>query len=160
MLSVRNNLFVSAALLIGLLSLTLTTPLPGHAEDLKLQESFLQSEFDQAVRDLGTSFSYVAADPAESHSIIGFNIGAAVSAVKLPETNRYMEKAFADTNAPGTLLLPKIQFEKGLPFVEVGGFIAGDPDGNTRLYGGQVKYPLLEGGVAFPAVSIRGHGTQ
>lgn len=157
----RQSSLVALSLLVGLFSLSILTAQPGQAEDISFDPSTPDQNFEKAVRDLGTAFSYVPADPAESHDIIGFNLGVAATAVQLPDENNYMDQAFGNsTDAPGTLLLPKIQLEKGLPFVEVGGFVSGDPDGNARLYGAHVKYPILEGSVITPAVSVRGHGTQ
>lgn len=159
MIPTRSNRLLHS-LLIALFAATLTVVAPAvQAQDISF-ESIAQDNFDKAVRDLGTAFSYVPADPAESHGIIGFNAGVAATAVELPDQNPYMDDAFGSKDAPGTLFLPKVQLEKGLPLVEVGGFAAGDPDGNARLFGAHVKYPLLDGGLTTPAVSLRGHGTQ
>jgi hypothetical protein len=159
-MSFSKNDAVKSFLVVALLSFGFLAA-PIHAQDINLQSGLTaQDDFKKTVRDLGTAFSYIPADPAEAHGIIGFNLGFSATAVQLPDQNAYMQNTFQNSNAPGTLLLPKIQFEKGLPFVEVGGFVAGDPDGNARLFGGQVKYMLMEGNLAFPAVALRGHGTQ
>lgn len=156
----RSNYSFFSLLSISLLVGILVFPAVSQAEDIDLSGTLVQDDFNKAVRDLGTAFSYIPADPAESHGIVGFNVGVTASAVQLPDGQTYMDNAFANQDAPGTLFLPKVQLEKGLPFVEVGGFVAGDPDGNARLYGAEVKYPILEGSAVNPAISVRGHGTQ
>lgn len=135
---------------------------PAQAEDIETDFSGLnaQENFNKAVRDLGVAFSYVPSEPAEAQGIIGFNVGMEVSVPELNDDNPYMDQTF-DGNSPSNLVLPKVHVSKGLPLgVDVSGFVSGDPNGNARLFGGAVKYSVLEGGLVSPAVAVRGHGTQ
>ena len=40
--------------------------------------------------------------------------------------------------------------------IDVGAFYSSVPSTNIKLYGGELRYAVLEGGVASPAVAIRG----
>jgi hypothetical protein len=59
------------------------------------------------------------------------------------------------------LVVPKLHVFKGLPLnFDVGAFYSAVPTTNIKLYGGEVRYAILEGGVALPAVGIRGAITK
>jgi hypothetical protein len=46
--------------------------------------------------------------------------------------------------------------QKGLPFgIDVGASVSGAPDTDIKVIGAEVRYALLEGGVASPAVALR-----
>ncbi len=161
MYSIRlNDLLFSC--LIALVSMSfVTTGSPVQAEDIELDFSGEPDKFNKAVRDLGVAFSYVPTEPAEAQGIMGFNVGVELSVPEMNDNSDYTKRLFESNDAPSTLVLPKVHVSKGLPFgIDVSGFASGDPDGNTRLFGGALKYPILEGGLAMPAVAIRGHGTQ
>jgi len=152
---------LASSLTVALLTLSLlVTSGPVQAEDIGFETNPGQENFDKAVRDLGVAFSYVPTEPAESQGILGFNVGLELSVPELNQ-NPYMDALFKNTDAPSNLVLPKVHVSKGLPMgIDVSGFASGDPDGNARLFGAAVKYPILEGGMVTPAVALRGHGTQ
>jgi hypothetical protein len=57
--------------------------------------------------------------------------------------------------------LPKLHIHKGLPFnIDVGASLTVVPDSDIRLLGAEVRYAFLEGGVATPALAIRGAVTR
>jgi hypothetical protein len=60
-----------------------------------------------------------------------------------------------------SLIVPKLHVHKGLPFnIDVGAFYSSVPTTNIKLYGGELRYAILEGGTATPAVAIRGAMTK
>jgi hypothetical protein len=129
--------------------------------DLKLNRSIGQDAFEDAVRDLGTGFSYIPIETPEPKGITGFQVGIAASAVQLDDGAQYMKNAFADSDAPSYAALPKVYLSKGLPLnFDVEGFVAGRPGGNERLFGGAVKWAYMEGSTLAPAIGIRAHGTR
>ncbi len=141
--------------------LTLSSPL--LAEDIKLDnfQGEAQSMFEKFVRDVGLGISYVPADPAESRGLIGFDIGAGVTAIELEDNKGYMQAGFENSDVPSTLILPKVRVDKGLPIGgDVGAFVSGDPDGNVRVFGAAYKHCLMEGGMLFPAVALRFNTTM
>ena len=57
--------------------------------------------------------------------------------------------------------MPKLHIYKGLPLnFDIGAFYSIVPGTNIKLYGGELRYAILEGGVASPAVGIRGALTK
>jgi hypothetical protein len=55
------------------------------------------------------------------------------------------------------MILPKLHIHKGLPFdIDVGAFYSAVPTTNIKLYGGELRYAILDGGMAVPAIAIRG----
>jgi hypothetical protein len=50
---------------------------------------------------------------------------------------------------------------KGLPFgIDVGVMAGAVPATNIKLYGGELRYAIVSGGVAMPAIGIRGSYTK
>jgi len=59
------------------------------------------------------------------------------------------------------LVVPKLHVYKGLPLnFDIGAFYSSVPTTNIKFYGGELRYAILEGGVALPAVGIRGAVTK
>jgi hypothetical protein len=52
--------------------------------------------------------------------------------------------------------VPKLHLHKGLPLgIDIAAFMANIPAINANLVGGELRYALIDGGVASPAVGIR-----
>lgn len=129
------------------------------ASDLDLIGSLNQNEFRLLSEDLGAALSYKALAPAEPLGITGFDVGVEVTATSLEHSNVF-DKA---TSGSGFSSLPvaKLHVHKGLPFnIDVGGFLSSVPDSNIKLMGAELRYAFLEGGVAMPAVALRGTYTK
>ena len=59
------------------------------------------------------------------------------------------------------LVVPKLHIYKGLPLnIDVGAFYSAVPTTNIKFYGGELRYAIIEGGMALPAVGIRGALTK
>ncbi len=118
-----------------------------------------QSEFRLLSEDLGAALSYKLLSPAEPLGITGFDVSVSVSATDL-ENVRILEQV-TSSNAPSTIVIPRVQAIKGLPLgIDVGGFYSAVPDSNIKLYGFEAKYAILSGGVATPAIAVRGSYTK
>lgn len=114
--------------------------------------------FADLVADLGAALSYKAVAPAEPLGITGFDIGLEISATKM-ETNAL--NAATGDDAPSTLYIPKVHLHKGLPFgIDVGAFYTSIPSSNIGVFGGEIRYAILEGSTITPALAIRGTFTQ
>ena len=60
-----------------------------------------------------------------------------------------------------TLPIPKLYVAKGLPFnLDIAAFYSKIPTTNISLFGAELRYAILEGGIASPAVAIRGAMTK
>jgi hypothetical protein len=68
-------------------------------------------------------------------------------------------RAVSGGDAPRTLAVPKLHVHKGLPFgIDVGAMYSAVPNTNIKLMGAEVRYALVEGGIATPAVGLRASG--
>jgi hypothetical protein len=113
-----------------------------------------QAEFKLFSEDLGSALSYKAVTPAEPLGITGFDLGVEVSSTQVKNSTLW---ELATGSSRSNLPLPKLHVHKGLPLnIDVGAFYSSVPTTNIKLYGGELRYAIMEGGVALPAVAIRG----
>jgi len=111
---------------------------------------YTQEKFKHFSEDLGSALSYKAVIPAESLGITGFDIALEVSSTET--------KSLGDAigTSDTTMIVPKLHIHKGLPFnIDVGAFYASVPTTNIQLVGAELRYAILEGGTAMPAVAVR-----
>ena len=128
---------------------------PVLAANIVLANFSLQSNFKDFSEDLGAALSYKAVIPAEPLGITGFDIGLEASSTKMRNL------ALATGSSQTNLIVPKLHVHKGLPLnIDIGAFYSSVPTTNIKLYGGELRYAILEGGVAAPAVAIRGSMTK
>lgn len=129
------------------------------ASDIDTLQNLAQGEFRLLSEDLGAALSYKALAPAEPLGITGFDIGIEMTATSL-EHSTLFDKA---SNGSGfdTLPVPKLHVHKGLPLnFDVGAFYSAVPDSNIKLLGAELRYAFIEGGVALPALALRGTYTK
>lgn len=138
------------------LALSCLTP-AAMAGDINALQLLNQSEFRTLSEDLGAALSYKSVMPAEPLGITGFDMGLVVSGTDMSRSAALLSKASGGSINESTLYVPKLHIAKGLPFgVDVAAFISSVPSTNIKLVGGELRYALLEGGVALPAIAIRG----
>ena len=138
--------------------LLLVAPL-AWGEDFDRIDQLVQGEFRLLSEDLGSTLSYRAQTPTAPLGTIGFDIGFAVTAVKVENLN-VLEEATSDS-ASSTLVVPTLRLHKGLPLgFDVGLMYAAVPDSNLSYYGGELRYAIVDGGAALPAIGLRGSLTR
>jgi hypothetical protein len=131
------------------------------AGDLSALSSLTQSEFRLVSEDLGAAFSYKPISPTATQGITGFDLGLEVTGTDISRSSGALSKAGAGGSSMDTLLVPKLHVAKGLPLgFDVGAFISSIPAINASLVGGELRYALIGGGLATPAVGIRGAFTN
>ena len=114
-----------------------------------------QPAFKTFSEDLGSALSYKPITPPAPLGITGFDIGLEVSSTKM----RNLDQATGSSMT--NLVVPKLHVYKGLPLnFDIGAFYSSVPTTNIKFYGGELRYAILEGGVALPAVGIRGALTK
>ena len=132
--------------------------LPAFAGDVTIRNLTTQAEFRALSEDLGAALSYKPLTPAAPLGITGFDMGIAATATKL-ENSAVLAKAGAGNHS--TVIAPTLRLNKGLPFdIDVGAMYGAIPGTNIRLVGGELRYALLSGGVAMPAIGLRGSYTK
>jgi len=115
----------------------------------------VQADFKSFSEDLGSALSYKAVIPAEPLGVTGIDLGIEASSTEV----KSLAKATGTTDT--NLIVPKLHIHKGLPFnIDIGAFYSSVPSTNIKLYGGELRYAILEGGVAMPAIAIRGAMTK
>lgn len=144
--------------LLGL-SLAALTSVPVYADDIDQINQLAQIEFRRLSEDLGAAISYKAIVPAEALGLTGFDVGFEVTATRLQNREAWDRASSGD--APSVVYLPKIHIHKGLPLgLDVGAFYAAAPDTNVKLTGVELRYALIKGSVATPALGLRGSYTK
>ena len=157
----KNYLLVVSLTFFFLSLLSFVHLTEARAGDIEFQTGITQSYFEKFSKELGGVLSYKTLSPAEPLGILGFDVGLEITAIDIDEGADYWKKAAKNADMPGFILLPKIYARKGLPFnIDVGAIYSKVPDSNISLLGAEVKYAILEGSVATPAVAIRGTYTQ
>ncbi|MEN3274583.1 MAG: hypothetical protein V7631_373 [Massilia sp.] len=130
---------------------------PAAASDFDRLQTLSQTELAGLAKDFTAVASYKSIAPAEPLGLIGFDIGAAVSATRL-ENAAIWEKAGYEH---ATVYMPTLRAQKGLPFgIDIGASLTAVPDSDIKLAGAEIKYALVQGGVAAPAVAIRAAATK
>ncbi len=118
-----------------------------------------QNDFDSFIDEIGTAIAYNPVSPAEPLGTLGFEVGLAISTVKIDSA--IWDKVVADGSAPSTLPIPRVMARKGLPFgFDIGASIISVPGSNVSVTGIEVRKAILEGSMATPAVTVLAHGSK
>jgi hypothetical protein len=132
--------------------------IPALASNIDNLKALSQPEFRALSEDLGAALSYKPLTPTTPLGITGFDLGLAVTATKI-ENSAVLQKAGAGDHS--TLPVPSLRLNKGLPLdIDVGLMVGAVPGTNIRLYGGELRYAIVSGGAALPAIGIRGSYTK
>ncbi len=132
--------------------------LPAVASNIDNLKALSQPEFRALSEDLGAALSYKPLTPTAPLGITGIDLGLAVTATKI-ENSALLQKAGAGDHS--TLPVPSLRLNKGLPLdIDVGVMVGAVPGTNIRLYGGELRYAIVSGGAALPAIGIRGSYTK
>lgn len=119
-----------------------------------------QGEFASLSKEAGVALAFKNTAPPHPLGVTGFEAGIEVSAADINNESAYWKKAF-NQDAPSYLVLPKLRVRKGLPFgIDVGAMYSNLSNTNIQLYGAEVSKAILEGGVAMPALGVRGTYTK
>lgn len=117
-----------------------------------------QGAFKDLSKEVGFALSYFPMAPAEPLGILGFDIGVEVTAVDINENKGFWNKM---GDFPGMLPVPKLHVQKGLPLgIDIGAIYSKVPSSNISLFGGELKWAVLKGGITMPAVALRGTYTK
>ncbi len=130
------------------------------ADSISTLNALTQSEFRSFSEDLGSALSYKSLTPAAPLGITGFEFGVAATSTQMSDSQLW-SKATGNGKAYSSVVVPKLYAYKGLPFnIDVAGFYSAVPTTNIKLTGLELRYAILPGGIATPAVAIRGAMTK
>lgn len=144
-------------ILAAILGLSLAAPaLAQTVDNLGLIN---QAEFRRLSEDLGGALAYRPQTPTEPLGTTGFDIGVGLTAARI-HNQEILERVTSDS-ASATIPVPSLRLHKGLPLgFDVGLIYAAIPSSNVEYIGGELRYALLLGGVAAPAIGLRGSLTK
>lgn len=110
-----------------------------------------QADFNNISADLTATLNYKALAPAEEAGVLGFGVSGFASYTQTRDASSWQRLTGHDVDAVGMVGL---RAYKGLPMgFSIGGLIATVPSTDAKLLGAQLRYAILPGGVATPAVS-------
>jgi len=120
-----------------------------------------QADFNALSEDLGSALSYKPVAPAAPLGVTGFDIGVELTQTNMAKSSQLWGTITGSGTPMSSLYVPKLHLDKGLPFgLDIAAFVSKVPTTNISLYGGELRYAILDGGVATPAVAIRGAFTK
>lgn len=136
----------------------LAASLPLHAADFPRIQTVAQGEFRAIAEDLGAAFSYKGVTPATALGISGFDVGVEVTDTRLENSSAFR---LAGADGRSHLTIPKLHVHKGLfGGLDIGAFIGGSSEISATLYGAELRYAILDDGLATPALGLRVSGTK
>lgn len=146
-------------ILLSILAAMVITPFSTWAVDLDPSKlGGVQQDFKDMSKEVGFGLSYFPMAPAEPLGIVGFDIGVEVTAVDINEKEGFWKNM---GDFPAMLPVPKLHVQKGLPFgIDIGAVYSKVPSSNISLFGGELKWAVLQGTAATPAVAVRGSFTK
>lgn len=116
-----------------------------------------QQDFRTVSEDITAALNYKPLGPAEATGITGIGVGAIATYVPA-DSDAWANVTGEDVDGIG---MAGIVARKGLPLnLDLGAFYASVPGTGVSVYGGEVRWALLEGGVAQPALAVRGSFTR
>jgi hypothetical protein len=143
----------------AILALLASAAVPAAARDIDRLQTLSQAEFRALSQDLGAGLSYKPLTPAAPLGTAGFDLGVAATSTRLQHRDALDKASGGDFGS--RLTVPSLRVNKGLPAgFDIGLMGAAGSGSNIRLWGGELRYALLEGGVARPAIGLRGSYTK
>ena len=128
------------------------------ASDFNFGPNPLQSDFHSIAQDITAALDYKALGPAEAGGLTGFSVGAFGSYVPVKDKGAWQRSTGQKVNEIGMV---GVNATKGLPFdVDISAFYSQVPSTDAKLFGGAVRWAVLPGGIATPAVALRASYTK
>ena len=130
--------------------------------NIQFPNTLTQDDFKAFSEDLGMALSYQPLSPAAplGDKLPGFDAGVEASFVKLDTSAPYFTKINQLGDIPNTLVLPRVHVQVGLPIIPIDLGVSYTKVGDIKLTGFEIKYAILRGGIALPAIAIRGAYTK
>ncbi|MGQ0501405.1 MAG: hypothetical protein ACT4P0_02170 [Panacagrimonas sp.] len=132
----------------------LSSPASAFDFDLDFSDDPQQADFRSVAEDLSALLNAKSVSPAEAGGITGFAIGTFATYAPTDDSNAWERLTGED---PDGIAAIGIIAQKGLPLgLDVGVSYSWVPDLDAQVFGAEVRYALLDGSVATPAIGLRG----
>jgi len=137
---------------VGLLAFIVSVA-PANAASFDTLGDLSQPDFRSLSENLAAATHYKAVSPGEPLGVLGFDVSLELSATKFDNDlfNRASGGDYIDN-----LLVARVHAQKGLPLgFDVGASVGTIPGTGATLLAGEIRYALMEGGIALPALGLR-----
>lgn len=117
-----------------------------------------QADFQKFARIVGQAIFATPVQPARSSGVLGFDVGVAVTAVKIDESSSYWKRAVpANSNLTrnGYVLVPRLVASKGFGSGTISGSYAKLQNSDIKTWGGAFDAPIVRGSIATPELAFR-----
>jgi len=140
---------------LAVASLILLSPAAQAVDfDFEIQPGATQKDFKSVVKDVAAILNSKSLTPAEPYGVTGFGLGVYASYVETDDPRAWQRLTGEDIDEIGMVGLVA---QKGLPFgIDLGASYSWVPGADAKLFGAEIRYALLDGGVATPAIGLRG----
>lgn len=132
--------------------------LPLHAEDVSFNPATTQADFQKFSRIVGQAIFATPVQPARSSGVLGFDVGVAVTAVKIDEGSSYWQRAVPSGSRlthSGYVLVPRLVASKGFGSGTISGSYAKLQNSNIKTWGAALDTPIVRGTLATPELAFR-----
>jgi hypothetical protein len=118
-----------------------------------------QDQFAGLSRDLAAVAAYRSVTPAAPLGLTGFDLGLGGDAIKLQASNAYA--IASGSGGDSTVYTARFYLGKGLPYgFDLGATATVASGSGASILGGELRYALLDDGVATPALALRANYSQ
>ncbi len=129
-----------------------------QAGDLSNLASLNQDQFDKLSKDLGAASAYRGVSPGNALGITGFDVGVELTQTKIENAGLLKQAGGSDSS---NLFVPKLHVHKGLPLgFDIGAFVGRVSGIDANLFGAEVRYQIIEDGLASPSLALRASGSK
>jgi len=140
---------------------TLGIAQPALAANITTLGALNQAEFRTLSEDLGAALSYKPITPAEPLGTTGFDMGIEVTQTDTSKSAQIWSTATGGGSSVSKVYVPRLHIAKGLPLgIDVAAFYSKIPSTNISLVGAELRYAIVQGGIATPAIAVRGSYTK
>ncbi|PLX68801.1 MAG: hypothetical protein C0603_06530 [Denitrovibrio sp.] len=145
---------------ILVLAMVLLTSI-AFAGEFEIQPSMTQAQFDSLAKEMGAIVTPTPNSPAEPLKTLGFDIALETSVIDIDDDQAYWENAWDNGDPSGMALVSRVHVQKGFPFgLDIGASVSKGHTIPFTAVTGEVKYALLKGTIATPAISVKGSFTK
>jgi len=126
-----------------------------QAASFNTLDALTQSQFKSFSENIAAAVQYKGVTPPEPLGVLGIDVGLSVSYTTIKSDPIFDAASEGNFDVSG-IPLPRLTIHKGLLFgIDVGVSASAAPGIDIKVLGAEVRYALLEGNVALPAVGIR-----
>ena len=129
--------------------------------DITALQNLSQDQFHDLARNLGAALSYKPLEPADTLGVGGFDIGMVLTGTTLSNAGSIQGAINNSATVFNTLPVPSARVTLGTPYhVDFGAQYSRIPSSPITLWGANLKWALLPGTMATPAIALRGSVTR